>query len=390
MGKKTSGIYQRKHGKWVVDKYVDGVRLYESFDTFEDAEAWLTRELEALRKRRVHGAQPQITFNQAAGRFIEDNRHLASIESYAYHLKAVMPFIGNLMLEQVHSGTLQPFVDARLKGGASHKTINLSLAAVRRVLNLAARTWRDETSGKPWLLSAPLITMLPLSGNQRPPRPITWQEQEVLLDELPQHLREMALFVLNTGVRDDVVCNLQWDWEIPVPELGISVFETPVKHVKGRRTSKLVVCNSVSQAVIERARGRHPTHVFVMAWRHRDLGPVQTMNNTAWQSARSRAGLGDLHVHDLRHTVGMRLREAGVSDATRADVLWHSNRSITDHYSMAQIRELHEALEKITKPSNGWNKSLQALKAENALRKARSGRTAGAQPHLSPAKVPQQ
>lgn len=57
---------------------------------------------------------------------------------------------------------------------------------------------------------------------------------------------------------------------------------------------------------------------------------------------------------------------------------------------MAQIRELHEALEKITKPSNGWNKSLQALKAENALRKARSGRTAGAQPNLSPAKVPPQ
>jgi hypothetical protein len=37
---------------------------------------------------------------------------------------------------------------------------------------------------------------------------------------------------------------------------------------------------------------------------------------------------------------------------------------------MAQIREIHEALEKITHPTNGWNKSLQALKAEHALRKA--------------------
>jgi hypothetical protein len=83
----------------------------------------------------------------------------------------------------------------------------------------------------------------------------------------------------------------------------------------------------------------------------------------------------------------MRLREAGVADATRADVLWHSNRSITDHYSMAQIRELHDALEKITQPSSGWNKSLQALKAENAVRKATAKQ---ARPHLSPAKVPQQ
>lgn len=88
------------------------------------------------------------------------------------------------------------------------------------------------------------------------------------------------------------------------------------------------------------------------------------MNNTAWQAARSRIGLPDLHVHDLRHTVGMRLREAGITDSSRSDVLWHSNRSITDHYSMAQIMEIHDALEKITQPSNGWNKSLQTLKAD--------------------------
>lgn len=369
MGKKSTGIYKRSNGNWVVDKYVQGVRLYESFESFEDAEAWLTRALDALRKKRVHGANPEITFDQAAGRFLEENAHLASIESYVYHLKAVMPFIGDLLLEQVHTGTLQAFVDARLKAGMSHKTINLSLASVRRVLNLAARAWRDPESGKPWLQSAPLITLLPLIGHQRAPRPITWDEQATLMRELPEHLRQMATFALNTGVRDDVVCNLRWDWEIPVPELGISVFETPPENVKGRRTSKLVVCNTLSQAVVEELRGVHPTHVFVMAGSGHDLGPIQTMNNTAWQSARARASLGDLHVHDLRHTVGMRLREAGVNDTTRSDVLWHSSRSITNHYSMAQIREIHEALEKITRPSNGWNKSLQALKAEHAARK---------------------
>ena len=182
----------------------------------------------------------------------------------------------------------------------------------------------------------------------------------------------MSLFVLNTGVRDDVVCNLQWDWELPIPELGISVFETQTVHVKGRRTSKLVVCNSVAQAVIERQRGRHPKYVFVMEWHHHPLGPVETMHNTAWQSARTRAGLGDLHVHDLRHTVGMRLREAGVAFVTQRDVLWHSSGSITEHYTIAQILELHAALEKISKPSNKWNKSLQTLRAEAAARRAQA------------------
>ncbi len=85
------------------------------------------------------------------------------------------------------------------------------------------------------------------------------------------------------------------------------------------------------------------------------------MNNTAWQNARLKAGLGDLHVHDLRHTVGMRLRETGAKRETIAAVLWHSNESITNHYSVAMVREIFEALEKIKDERGCWNKSLQTL-----------------------------
>jgi hypothetical protein len=31
----------------------------------------------------------------------------------------------------------------------------------------------------------------------------------------------------------------------------------------------------------------------------------------------------------------LRLREAGVSDATRADILWHTREGMTAHYSVA-------------------------------------------------------
>jgi integrase len=93
---------------------------------------------------------------------------------------------------------------------------------------------------------------------------------------------------------------------------------------------------------------------------------IETMNNTGWQNGRAAAGLGDLHVHDLRHTVGMRLREAGVSEETKADILWHSKRSMTHHYSVAQIVELHAALEKIKADTGAWNKSLATLRLEHA------------------------
>ena len=58
-------------------------------------------------------------------------------------------------------------------------------------------------------------------------------------------------------------CSLRWEWEIKVKELGISVFEVPAAHVKGRKRSRLLVCNSVAQSVVEAVRGKHDEFVFV-------------------------------------------------------------------------------------------------------------------------------
>lgn len=126
-------------------------------------------------------------------------------------LASVMPYIGKLELHQVHDGSLAPYQKARLAEGLAHKTINLAVGMVRRILNLAATSWRDD-SGKTWLEQAPMITLLPLVGHQREPGRITWAEQRALLPKLPDHLARMARFTLKTGVRDDVICSLRWEW----------------------------------------------------------------------------------------------------------------------------------------------------------------------------------
>jgi len=322
--------------------------------------------LARLRQHALHGEPLAISFEAAAARYVQDHQDKVSLETEVYMLQSIMPHIGHLDLRQVHDATLAPYIKARLSARRKHKTINLALGVVRRVLNLAATRWRDDR-GQLWLASAPRITLLPLAGHQRPPRPISWAEQRRLLPLLPDHLAKMALLTLNTGARDDVVCSLQWAWEIPLPELGVSVFDVPAEHVKGRRAGRLLVCNSVAQSVIEAQRGKHATHVFT--WRGK---PIGRMSNTGWQRARATAGLGDLHVHDLRHTVGMRLREAGAPESTAAELLWHSRGTMTAHYSMAQIIELHRAIERITAPSEAWNKSLDTLRREAAEARARA------------------
>lgn len=387
MGRRTTGVYPGEEGTWQVDKWYRNTRLRQrGFASVEEAESWLIRHLEQLRAEDVHGKRPDRLFSEAAAHYLLKYQDKASIVSESYHLKSVMPFIGHLSLPQVHDGTLAPYVESRLAAGRAHKTINLGLASVRRILNLCATNWRDD-DGITWLDKAPRITLLPLIGHQREPRPISLQQQRGLLPKLPAHLARMSLFMLNTGARDDVVCSLRWAWEIKVPELGISVFEVPAANVKGRKRSRLLVCNSVAQSVVESVRGQHDEFVFVYRRVKKDgepgkgkPRPVETMNNTGWQRARHEAGLGDLHVHDLRHTTGMRLREAGVQESTRADILWHTSPSMTHHYSMAQIVELHGALEKIREDNGRWNKSLATLRLEQeAMRR-----------DTSPPKVPQQ
>lgn len=43
--------------------------------------------------------------------------------------------------------------------------------------------------------------------------PLDWEEQQLLLSELAPHLQRMALFDVNTGLRDQEQCNLQWSRE---------------------------------------------------------------------------------------------------------------------------------------------------------------------------------
>ena len=214
----------------------------------------------------------------------------------------------------------------------------MGLQLVRHILNLAANEWLDEF-GLSWLVSAPKIRLLS-ETDQREPYPLSFDEQDKLFYQLPAHLQEMALFAVNTGCRDQEICHLRWEWEIPLPN-GSSVFIIPRQRVKNRE-ARLVVLNRIAQSVIEAARGKHPDYVFIYKEK-----PITRMLNTAWIKARVRTGLPHVRVHDLKHTFGRRLRAAGVSFEDRQDLLGHKSGRITTHYSPAELHNLIEAANKV-------------------------------------------
>lgn len=355
MGHKRMAGLRRVGNVWHIQKRVRGygtLRESTQATSLEEAERYLIRRLEEIRQATVYGVRPARFFADAAAKYVSEDMTTAADDS-ARWLEQMMPFIGKLPLTNIHDETLRPFVEwCRARGNKSH-TINRKLAVARRILNLAARKWRDPGTGMTWLETPPLISFVPVN-DARAPYPISWREQAHLFPFLPRHLHSMALMMVHTGMRDEECCALRWDQEVEVEGLGVSVFVlTDTKNGEDR----VVVLNAVARRVIEAQRGKHRTWVFPYGGGR----IVHGMNNAGWQRARKLAtekypeafgrpapeGFRTLHVHDLRHTFGRRLRSAGVSLETRQDLLGHRNGNMTTHYSAAELHDLYRAVELI-------------------------------------------
>lgn len=376
-----TGLYQR-NGIWCIDKIYRGQRIRESTGSGDrkEAEQYLIHRLEQLRQQHIYGVRRVRTWREAATRYLVEYKDQPSIGLTALYLEQLDPYIGDRPVDHVDDEALAPYVKDRLAGrlrgsprkgrSVAPRTINIALERVIRVLNLCARKWRDEAR-RPWLDTVPMITRLDLRRSTRQPHPLSWEEQSLLFAELPDHLRRMALYKVNSGSREQEVVKLRWDWEIPVPELETSVFLIPADF-GGRHDNagvkngdeRLIVLNRVARSVIEGQRGLDPIWVFPYGQPDKDgnATPVHRMNDSAWRKARKRAaamyeerfrrtappGFASIRVHDLKHTFGRRLRAAGVTEEDRKVLLGHKNGSITSHYSAAELGKLIDEANKIS------------------------------------------
>jgi len=205
MGRKATPGLIKRNGIWHIDKQVKGRRICESTGerSLTEAERYLTQRVEQIRQAQVYGIRPQRTFREAGVKYVREAEIVCLADDVA-RIKMLDLYIGRIPLDRINMNALRPFIENRRRAGAKSRTINLSLQVVRRIVNLAAGEWVDE-HGLTWLHVAPKVKMLRID-DAREPYPLSWEEQNRLFRELPEHLRRMALF--NTfsriaGVRSD-------------------------------------------------------------------------------------------------------------------------------------------------------------------------------------------
>jgi len=339
------GLYQQD-GIWRIDKHIKGQRIRKSTGTGDYSKA--EQILIALLNCSSKPISRIPTFDDSSAYYIQTEKK-KSLDRDIQCLDNWVPLIGHMLINEIHQDSLQPAIEERLKKVKS-STVIRELSVVIRILNLAARTWRNENN-EPWLAVAPLISLKNLRKmkDTRKPYPLTWDEQRKLFDKLPGYLQVMLLFKVNTGLRQQEVCGLLWNWEIPVSELDTSVFIIPENFVKNGE-ERLVMLNSAAKSIIDSQRGLHNDLVF-----HYQGKQLYRLNNKKWRKAWKDSGLpinGEVYrgVHNLKHTFGARLRAAGVVHETRQVLLGHKNRNITSHYSIAQLEELIKAADLVAHP----------------------------------------
>lgn len=377
MSKSIKGLTQLSDGTWKIDKLVNGRRIYQRLKTRSKREAEIiyAQLVETARQEAATIERPERLWREAAAQYLMDNVGKPNIDDIANFLERLDSWCGEKLLHQVHMGSLNPYVKHRLnKDKVKKKTCNIELGHVRRILNLAADSWRYEDSGLTWLDRAPKIEMLTVDDDAKP-YPLDWGEQDELFKKLPKHLANMAMFKVNTGCREAEVCGLRWEWELEIPDFDPVVFFIPAntpltprgKQVKNRH-DRIVVCNDVASRVIESVRDDDDDYVFVFREK-----PIGKMNNTGWQTAWTKAGLPDGRVflkgpHNLKHTYGRRLRAAGVPKSTLRVLLGHAvSADVTDHYSVPEIEELYAASNKVCARNSRKTHAMHIVKRKAAM-----------------------
>ena len=156
-------------------------------------------------------------------------------------------------------------------------------------------------------------------------RVLTPEEELRLLDAIPEEFKATILIALNTGMRLGEILGLRWEWI----DLEEGIINLPQTHTKSKRSRKVPINPIVRRILLEnRLKSGGNEFVFPRRSYHSILGKLRR----SFKEACKRVGITDLRFHDLRHTVGTRLGEAGTPIQTISKLLGHTSTRMTERY----------------------------------------------------------
>lgn len=237
------------------------------------------------------GIKPKRTWREAVVRWLEETSEKATHKEDKKKLVWLHAYLGDLTLDEITLDVIDRVRSARLKD-VSKATVNRYLELVRAILRRARDEWE-------WIDKIPKIRLFKVANSRE--RSLTVSQAKQLLAELPEHMRELVLFSLATGLRQGNVLRLEWrQVNLELRHAWIEGWQS-----KNRRPIS-VPLNETALEVLKRQVGKHKERVFTYQGK-----PMNSANTKAWRAALNRAGIENFRWHDLRHTWATWQRQAG-------------------------------------------------------------------------------
>ena len=200
----------KRDGIWWVSITFNGKRIRRSTET---SSLPLAKAVEAkLRIDLVEGKYfdkyegERKTFNDLMDRFMKEHAPKVSENmriNYKVSRQHLSDFFGDTVLAEITVKKINAYKQARKEAGGGAPGINRSLAMLSKAFNIAVKEWE-------WAGENPVLKVSKEKENPGRDRWLTENEEKTLLDGCPQWLREIVLFDLYTGLRQDELLSLQW------------------------------------------------------------------------------------------------------------------------------------------------------------------------------------
>jgi integrase len=332
----------------------------KTFRLKRDAEDWArSTEDEMVRGMYVKRSQAEkMLFSDAVDRYLRE----VTIHKRPYTQQGEKPraatlkaHFGPYALAGITSELVAKYRDDRLAGvdrkdakgnpkPLQPNTVRLELALLGHLFTVAIKEWGVG------LVYNPVLNVRRPSPGAGRNRRLNPKEEQRLMQLIDQYsnpmLRWIVRIAIETGMRSSEITSLK------VEQVDLVKRVVALKHTKNTMP-RTVPLSLKASALFQEALGNplHPkkeTHLVFFGEPGKD-GKRRPYNfNKAWLEIKAKAGMPDLHFHDLRHEAVSRFVEAGLSDQEVSAISGHKSMQMLKRYTHLRAEDLVAKLDRLS------------------------------------------
>lgn len=302
----------------------------DTFETRKEAEAWAKKvESEMDQGLFVSSKEAQrTTLGEALERYAKEvsaakksvDMELCRIRKWREHPLALRS------LASLRGMDFAKYRDERLAAGKAANTIRLELAIVSHLFTIAKKEWGMESLANPVQ-----AIRLPAPGRARSRRLVGDEEERLLAacdTSRSSALKDLVVLALETAMRQGELLSLRWS------NVDLQGTAAHLPETKNGESRDVPLSTRAIEMLRRRPRSLKDDRVF-FEWR-----AASGLKHT-WSRAVQRAGIDDLHFHDLRHEATSRLFEKpGFGIMEVAAITGHKTLTMLKRYTHLRVEDL--------------------------------------------------